>query len=165
MERTEEHVKIDDVDFEDVRVAVSEESKANRLVLAFWRILEKNRHRRVIGVLALLVSLAACCSVHSARGQVSIVAMTDLFAIYLILIGPGNDDKSEGSVRMTLELPPKARCKLEELSTETDQSFSEVIRRALAAYNLLWAESKKGNSVIIRSPETDREIIFSEFRD
>jgi len=64
---------------------------------------------------------------------------------------------------MTLELPPKAREKLEDLSEQTDQSFSEVIRRALATYDLLWTESKKGNSLIIRSPEADREVIFSEF--
>jgi len=66
---------------------------------------------------------------------------------------------------MTLELPPKAREKLESLSQRTDQSLSEVIRRALATYDLLFTESKKGNSVIIRSAEGDREIVFSEFMD
>ena len=40
-----------------------------------------------------------------------------------------------------------------------------MIRRALATYDLLFTESKKGNSVIIRSAETDREIVFSEFMD
>ena len=66
---------------------------------------------------------------------------------------------------MTIELPPKAREKLESLSQRTDQSLSEVIRRALATYDLLFTESKKGNSVIIRSAESDREIVFSEFMD
>ncbi len=67
--------------------------------------------------------------------------------------------------RMTLELPPKARERLENLGQATDQSFSEVIRRALATYDLMWSEAKKGNAVIIRSPEGDRELIFPEFRD
>jgi hypothetical protein len=66
---------------------------------------------------------------------------------------------------MTLEMPQRAREKLESLSERTDQSLSEVIRRALATYDLLFTEMKKGNSVIIRSAEGDREIIFSEFVD
>lgn len=66
--------------------------------------------------------------------------------------------------RLTLELPQRARAKLETLSEETDQSLSEVIRRALAVYDLLWSESKKGGSLIIRTPEGDREIILAEFQ-
>ncbi len=65
---------------------------------------------------------------------------------------------------MTLELPAKAREKLERLSKETDQSLSEVIRRALATYDLLWTESQSGHSVILRGPEGEREVIFAEFR-
>lgn len=65
--------------------------------------------------------------------------------------------------RMTLELPPRARGKLERLSQETDQSLSEVIRRALALYDLLGAEATAGNKLIIRSRDGEREIIIAEF--
>jgi predicted transcriptional regulator len=73
--------------------------------------------------------------------------------------------KQTRASRMTLELPPRARERLESLSERTDQSLSEVIRRALATYDLLFTEMKKGNSVIIRGTEGEREIIFSEFID
>jgi len=72
--------------------------------------------------------------------------------------------ESKRPARLTLELPERARAKLENLSTETDQSLSEVIRRALAIYDLLWSESKKGGSLIIRTPEGDREVIVTEFQ-
>lgn len=65
--------------------------------------------------------------------------------------------------RMTLELPPKARGKLERLALETDQSLSEVIRRALALYDLVGAEAMAGNRLIIRGREGEREILFTEF--
>jgi hypothetical protein len=63
-----------------------------------------------------------------------------------------------------LELPPRARAKLENLSAETDQSLSEVIRRALAVYDLLWSETQKGGALIIRNPEGEREVILAEFK-
>jgi len=65
--------------------------------------------------------------------------------------------------RMTLELPPKARGKLEKLSQKTDQSFSEVIRRALALYDLVGAEAMAGSKLIIRSRNGEREVILTEF--
>lgn len=68
--------------------------------------------------------------------------------------------------RMTLELPAKARGKLERLGDETDQSLAEVIRRSLALYDLLYSEVKKGGTLIIRSPEgVDREVLITEFRE
>jgi predicted transcriptional regulator len=65
--------------------------------------------------------------------------------------------------RMTLELPPKAREKLERLSRETDQSLSEVIRRALSLYDLMGAEAMAGNKLIIRGREGEREVLIAEF--
>jgi hypothetical protein len=65
--------------------------------------------------------------------------------------------------RMTLELPPRARGKLERLSQVTDQSLSEVIRRALALYDLVGAEAMAGNKLIIRSRDGEREIVIAEF--
>ncbi len=71
---------------------------------------------------------------------------------------------SKPPARLTFELAPKARAKLENLSAETDQSLSEVIRRALGVYDLLWSESKKGGSLIIRSPKGEREVLLAEFK-
>jgi hypothetical protein len=65
--------------------------------------------------------------------------------------------------RMTLELPSRAREKLERLSEKTDQSLSEVIRRALALYDLVGAEAMAGNKLIIRTRDGEREIAFTEF--
>jgi hypothetical protein len=66
--------------------------------------------------------------------------------------------------RMTLELPPRARAKLERLSEESDQSLAEIIRRSLALYDLLQSEVKKGGSLIIRGPDgKDREVLIAEF--
>jgi hypothetical protein len=66
---------------------------------------------------------------------------------------------------MTLELPPRARGKLEKLGRETDQSLSEVIRRALALYDLVGSEAMAGNKLIIRSRdgENEREVLLTEF--
>lgn len=63
-------------------------------------------------------------------------------------------------VRMTLELSPKAREKLQGLSDETDQSFSEVVRRALAVYEFLLSETKKGGELIVRTPEGEKELVL-----
>ena len=65
--------------------------------------------------------------------------------------------------RMTLELPPRARGNLERLSQDTDQSLSEVIRRALALYGLVGTEAMAGNKLIIRGREGEREILLTEF--
>jgi predicted transcriptional regulator len=66
---------------------------------------------------------------------------------------------------MTIELPPKARAKLEKLSEQTDQSLSEVIRRALSLYNLVGAEAAAGNRLIIRGREGEKELVLTEFED
>ena len=67
--------------------------------------------------------------------------------------------------RITLELPPKAQEKLESLGRSTGQDLFEVIRRALATYDLLWSEVQEGNAVILRDDEGDKELIFTEFAD
>ncbi|MHC5539326.1 ribbon-helix-helix protein, CopG family [Singulisphaera rosea] len=66
--------------------------------------------------------------------------------------------------RMTLELPSKARGKLEKLSQDTDQSLSEVIRRALSLYDLVGEAATAGSRLIVRDPEgKERDILLPEF--
>jgi len=73
--------------------------------------------------------------------------------------------KPQRPSRLTLELPPKARGKLEKLSEETDQSLSEVIRRALSLYDLIREELRGGGKVVLSKGETEREVILPEFAD
>lgn len=67
--------------------------------------------------------------------------------------------------RLTLDLPTRAREKLETLSSETDQSLAEVIRRALSVYSLLWEAAKGGDALMVRSRDgqREREILLPEF--
>jgi hypothetical protein len=58
---------------------------------------------------------------------------------------------------MNLEMSQAVR---EKLGEETDSSLAEVIRRSLAVFNLLWTERKKGGSLLIRSPEGEKEVVI-----
>lgn len=64
------------------------------------------------------------------------------------------------SVRVNLEMSSKCRETLEELSELTDQSYSEVLRRALAIYDLLIHEKEAGAKLILKTKEADREVIL-----
>jgi predicted CopG family antitoxin len=68
--------------------------------------------------------------------------------------------------RLNLEVGPKAREKLERMSRETEQSFSDVIRNALAVYDLLWSELKTGRKLVIQEGDGRdvKEIVLPEFR-
>jgi hypothetical protein len=65
---------------------------------------------------------------------------------------------------MNLDVGPKARAKLEALSGETEQSYSEILRNALAVYATLWSELKKGGSLIIRGTDSEKELILPELQ-
>jgi hypothetical protein len=68
--------------------------------------------------------------------------------------------------RLNLEVGPKAREKLERMSEETEQTFSEVIRNALALYDLLWSELKMGRTLVVREADGkgEKEVILPELR-
>jgi Ribbon-helix-helix protein, copG family len=75
-------------------------------------------------------------------------------------------DKRTPTRRLNLEVGPKAREKLERMSEETEQSFSEVIRNALALYDLLWSELKGGRTLVVREADGkgEKEVILPELR-
>jgi hypothetical protein len=53
------------------------------------------------------------------------------------------------------------RKRLERLRDEIDaDSLAEVIRKSLATYELLHAQTKKGGKVMIRSSEGEKEVIL-----
>lgn len=59
-------------------------------------------------------------------------------------------------VRLSLQLTVRARERLERLQELTDaDSLSEVIRKALIAYDLLLDEQQKGSCIIVRNEDGD----------
>lgn len=64
--------------------------------------------------------------------------------------------------RLSMEIGPKTREKLERLSNETEQSFSETIRNALGLYDILWSEVQAGHHLIVRDADGkgEREIVI-----
>lgn len=66
---------------------------------------------------------------------------------------------------MNLTMTPQVREKLDALKEQSDaSSYVEVIRRALATYELLCDEKRQGRRVITRPPVDgegpEREIVF-----
>jgi hypothetical protein len=66
--------------------------------------------------------------------------------------------------RLNLEVGPKARARLERMSEETEQSFSEVIRGALALYDTVWSELKAGRKLIVQGPDGEKEIVLPSLK-
>ena len=55
-------------------------------------------------------------------------------------------------------MPPSVKDQLENLRDETDaESLSEVIRKALAVYDLVWSEKSKGYKLYFRSDDGEHE--------
>jgi hypothetical protein len=55
------------------------------------------------------------------------------------------------------------RTRLERLRDRTEaDSLAEVVRRALAVYDILWEEKEKGNQIVIhgQGDDRDRELIL-----
>lgn len=61
---------------------------------------------------------------------------------------------------MNLEMPPQVRAKLETLSEESGHSLSEVVRRSLAVFELLWSETQDGGTIVIRNGKKEKEVVI-----
>ncbi len=63
--------------------------------------------------------------------------------------------------RLSLEMSEQARTMLEGLRAKTDaDSMAEVIRRALAVYDLVWTAKEKGKTLFLRGvAEGDEERV------
>ena len=62
--------------------------------------------------------------------------------------------RSEGRFRLNLEMPESVRDKLESMRRRIEaDSRTEVIRRALALYDLLLEHSQQGSSIIVRTKD------------
>jgi hypothetical protein len=69
--------------------------------------------------------------------------------------------KRPESVRLNLEIAPAVRDRLERLRDETEaESLTEVIRRALAVYQVLVEESRGTKEIIIRSKDGSEQTLL-----
>jgi hypothetical protein len=68
--------------------------------------------------------------------------------------------KKREACRMNLEMSRRVRDRLERLSEESDLTLSEVVRRSLAVYDLLWSEKQNGSTIIVRGSGGEKEIEF-----
>lgn len=69
--------------------------------------------------------------------------------------------KTHPTRRLSLEMSEVVRQNLEDLRDRTQaDSMTEVIRRALAVYELLWDEKTKGAKLVLRAPDGEKEVIL-----
>ncbi len=62
--------------------------------------------------------------------------------------------------RLSVELPGKIRDRVDELAAVESSTVTEVIRRALALYDLFVAARGAGSTVVVRSADgTERELV------
>ena len=57
-------------------------------------------------------------------------------------------------------MPPQVREKLERLSDESGHSLSEVVRKSLAVFELLWDETQEGGTIVIRNGKKEKEVVI-----
>jgi hypothetical protein len=69
--------------------------------------------------------------------------------------------KGTGKVRLNLEMSETVRHKLEDLQRRTDApSLSEVIRKALAVYDLVWSAVDEGRQIVIRDDDGAEQTVI-----
>lgn len=63
--------------------------------------------------------------------------------------------------RLDLKMNEEVRRDLEVLREATRaRSLSEVIARAVAVYEFLWSEKKKGGKLVIQGPDGEKEVVL-----
>lgn len=73
---------------------------------------------------------------------------------------PRQHAKKETKVRLNLEIPEKVRERIRRLQDLSEaETMTEVIRRALAAYDVLLNHYELGGTVILRHSGDNEEIL------
>lgn len=73
---------------------------------------------------------------------------------------PRMPNKLKGG-RLNLEIGKEVRERMEELMDETGaRSLTDVVSRALAVYDFLCRQKKKGGKILIQDDEGTRELIL-----
>ena len=68
--------------------------------------------------------------------------------------------KTPDRTRLSLDVSPKVREQLDLLETRTEAgSITEVIRRALALYDLVTEHQSEGGKLVFRFPDAEDEIL------
>jgi metal-responsive CopG/Arc/MetJ family transcriptional regulator len=81
-----------------------------------------------------------------------------------MIIQPIGWEMTKRAARMTIELPPKIREKLEKLAKQKETNLSEIIRDAIQVYDFLQTQtSKYNNKIILRNSKGDQEVIITNF--
>ena len=63
--------------------------------------------------------------------------------------------------RLTFEFTPEVHLRLQDLKDRTEApSGAEVIRRALALYDMVATETELGRQLVLRDPENDSEQVI-----
>lgn len=72
--------------------------------------------------------------------------------------------KNNPTSRLSLEMAESVRKQLEHLRDQTNaDSLAEVIRRALAVYDLLRKTAFEGGKIILETRDAERELVIPEF--
>jgi len=73
---------------------------------------------------------------------------------------PRMPNKLKGG-RLNLEIGKEARERMEELMDETGaRSLTDVVSRALAVYDFLCTQKKKGGKILIQDDEGTRQLVL-----
>ena len=73
---------------------------------------------------------------------------------------PRMPNKVKGG-RLNLEIGKEVRERMEELMDETGaRSLTDVVSRALAVYDFLCKQKKKGGKLLIQDDESTRELVL-----
>lgn len=68
--------------------------------------------------------------------------------------------KTPPKTRLNLDLTPKVRERLDDLQAKTDaSSLVEVIRRALAVYDMFLDHERNGGKTVLQNADGSREIV------
>lgn len=66
--------------------------------------------------------------------------------------------KTQKKIRLNLDLSPTVKAQLDQLQLQTEAaSLTEVIRRALAVYDLIVEQDKSEGSIILENADGTRE--------
>lgn len=58
-------------------------------------------------------------------------------------------------------MSPQVRKKLEKISDQTDESLSQVVRRSVALYEMLLAETDAGGEIVIKTANgTEKHVVL-----
>lgn len=72
--------------------------------------------------------------------------------------------RSQPTSRLNLEIAEQVREKLERLRDSTNaDSLTEVIRRALAVYDILHSTAAEGGTIILKTGEGEQKLVIPEF--